>query len=592
MALEKFTRYQKIILIALAAALVLPLGIAGVLTNVMSEHNKPLFVLFGRKVREADFQRFARRWETIGRANPLAARQMDLDQPDSMERYFLMTAVAQETGVRASDESVTAACLALLNLDSNTKRKYYEDEVLRKCGQPVNVFEQAVRELIMCRSLRGLLQESIKVSTAELKAFFEKHFSEVKVEVAALRSELWRSDVLAPTEEDLRQRYETDKETPWLMIPRRVKVEYLAAPYETWMPLVSVAEEDLHAYYERKKADYLIEEPPASQPSAETRPASESRPAAGGGAPETQPASPAQESATIQVAPTPEPAPTTRPRYRSFEEVRDEIEKTIRARRAKEDVGALIMKARREAHELGMDEAAKRNGLLPGTTDFFSEDEAAEVPVLGGATSGTDDETSLRARAFRLEVGDTSTCANPDGEYVIRLAEDHPSRAPSFEEARSTVLERMLAEKTFDAALAAARKSLDAAAGGASFSDAIALVGKPIDVTSTDYLSAFSPEPYARDAVAALPGKMNVTTAQGESPVIYLWTVIERKLPEDSVFQNFKRYFGNAQFLQARYPDLEDRLLAEMRAFAGWQDMRSKTETPSTRQDADEGDLP
>jgi len=586
MALEKFSKHQKVILITIAAALALPLGVAGILQSVMARRRSTVASLFGEDVSELDMHTFVEHWRAIARANPPAARQMGFDRPGFYEDYFVLTQVARRSGIHVSDEEVATQAVALLQLPPGVDDATYARNILSRTEATPAVFEQAVRELIMCRSLHLLYVQSLKATHAEIQDFYDENYSQIKLQVAEIPADRFKEDVSEPSEDDIRERYELEKEAAWLEVPRRLQVEYLSAPYETWVPLVTVEEMELDIYYDRRKEDYRIEEPPASQPASAPTSAEEAVPA---------PEGPPEEAGdTPEVAVSPDGGEVEAPdsqaaaRYRPFDEVKGEIERIIRERRAREAAAALVMKARLEAQELGMEEAGKLNGLIPGKTEFFSEDTAADVPVIGSAPRVTDDD-SMWEVASRLEPGQISLTRNDTGEYVIRLVEDQPARPPTLDEAKAELRERILDERMLDAAVAAVGKARQAGSEGTELDQAVSLIGKEIETSTTDFLSTFSFEPYVAEAFGADVGTVSVTIDRSASPpVVYLWKMLERKLPEEGEFESFMKYFGSIGVISSRYGDLEERFFEDVKKHARWKDLRPELDRNADGEGEDE----
>ena len=577
MALEKFSKHQKVILIIIAAALVLPLGVAGILQSILARRRTVVASLFDEDVSELDLMTFSEHWRAIGRANPRAAKQMGFDERDFIENYYVLTEIARRAGMRVSDEDVATQAIALLQMPPNVDRRVYQREVLNRTGVAANVFEQAVRELIMCRNLRVLYVQSLKVTQAELQGFYDERFSQIKLHLATVPADLFKDDITAPSEGDIRERYERERDAEWLQIPRRLRLAYLAALYETWVPLVTVTEVDLQVHYDENKDRYLIEEPPASQPAS--APASDVEgPTATAGASDEEGG---VIESTVAATDVQEDVPASQPapRYRPFDEVKGDIERIIRQRRAREAAAALVMKAWQEAHELGMDEAGKLNGLVQGETPLFTRDEAGDVDVIGTPLRRSSDEDSLWSIAAGLEEGQISLSRNDEGEYVIRLIEDEPARPPTMEEARDDLRERILTERMIDAALAAAGEVLQAAREGTELEQAADLVGKEVQVTTTDFLSNYSFEPYVSDAFEADLGDVELTVDRSASPpVVYVWKALERKLPDQSEFESFKQYFGSIGYIADRYPLIDGQFFDDAKTYAHWKDLRADRE--------------
>jgi len=576
MALERFSKHQKWILIALAVCLVLPMGVMGIWQRVMSERDQKVAELFDDDVSAQELGSFIARWRTIAHVNrPLAAR-LGLLEEEGIDRYFVLTRVARECGIDVLDGEVAERALMLLRLDRSATREQYKRLLSRQYEIPMEPFEQALRELISCEKLMLEVARSIKVTDDEMWRYYDENFSKVKLDVVTLEARDFAEEATAPTEEEIAARYERDKETEWLMPPRRVKVAYAGALYEAWADLVKIEQADIEAYYERKKADFVIEEPEGE--AGQSPPASETD--APSGAPVIRSAEEMGEGAAGDgLAGEEEEEEEEKPRYRPLEEVKEEIEAIIRKRRAKEDARTIVVKARREAEIHGIKEAAERNGLLQGTTEWFSADEATDVPVVGGASSDPyADSQTLEAVAFGLE-GVIGVCRNERGAFIAKVIEDRPAYVPEPAEVRETIIERLIEEKRIEAAQAAGAGIVAAAQSG-DFAEAVASVGKEgLTVESIGDIEVWYPRPYARAAARSQVGTVSLTSDLGaEPPAVYVWKVVERKQPSAEEFQGFKDYYGAVAVLNSKYDNIAAWIQSDVNAFARWRRVDKKSE--------------
>lgn len=562
MALERFSKHQKWILIALAVGLVLPMGVMGIWQRVLSERDQKVAELFGDDVTGMDLREFRNRWSTIARVNRPLAAQLELLEEGGLDRYFVLTRVALKSGIDVLDAEVAERARMLLRLDESTTQEQYAGLLSRQYQiQQVGVFEQALRELMACEKLMLYVARSIKVTDDELWRHYEDNFSKVKLDLVTLTANDFADDAAAPTEEEISSRYERDKETEWLMVPHRVKVEYAGALYSTWKDLVKIERADLEAYYDRKKADFVIEEP-EGDPSAQSQPASDA------GASSEEPVMRSLDEA----------AEKKKPRFKPFDEVKDEIEAIIRKRRAKEDATTIVMKARREAENQNVKEAAAQNGLIYGVTDWFSADEANAVPVVGGTLAGQyGDSQALGTVAFALEdvIG---VCRNDKGAFAIRVIEDKPDYIPELAAVSDTIVERLVVEKRFQAAQSAAAGIVIAAQSG-DFAEAVASLGKEdLKVETTPILDVWYPIPYADAAARSEAGAVSMTPDPNATPpVVYVWKVVERQQPPGDEFEKFKEFYGSMAVLGRKYVNLAVQIQSDINGFARWRRVDRKS---------------
>ena len=563
MTLERFSRFQKWILIAIAAALVLPMGVLGIYQSVLTEKERDAAWIFGKGVSGRDMAAFRSRWLSLARINRQLGRSLGLLEQDGLNRYFVLTQVAQRSGIEVSDQEVARRALSLLYLPQDATQSAYEKRLAEVYRIPVSPFEQAIRELIACDKFTRALLDSMKVGPAELWQYCDENLSKAKVDLITIPATLFADKVAAPTDDDIRALYEQDRTTPWLLMPRRLRVEYAGALYETWKPLAEIEASDIEAYYERKKADFLI---PRTADDKET--------------PEQTDATDSGETGT--EAETPE-----KPRFRPLEDVRGEIESVLRARHAASQVNALILKAREEASRYGLAETAKLNGLRHGTTPLFNEAQAADVPILGVVGDRETLDDSLGHVAFTMGEGDYGIVRNGLGEFVIHIIEDEAAYPPSLAEVKEKIEERLRTEKCFRAAQDAARSIAESVRSGASLDEAAKSVNDGLKVTESDLLSPWSPGAYAAEASRSPLGTVSVSSDETSTPpCAYVWKVVERIQPDRRQFDRFRDFYGAFTVLRSEYGDLMKRLADDVMKYADFRTIEQEEAEKQSESDA------
>jgi len=306
----------------------------------------------------------------------------------------------------------------------------------------------------------------------ELRREFTRMDERIKVRMAVLKAEDALADVKDVPEEALQAQFEKYKkflagggpEGYGYRIPDKVAVEYLVADPAAFEAEAApkVADADIRAYYDaRKDPEYLVQEPKPEAAPAEKKDAAkeEKKDEAAGGAkgepgkegppaaekPQTPAAEAKTEAAAEPKAALAAPAAPAK-KFRPFEEVRDEIRKTLLRREAsilaREKLNTNVAEIRpmKPAPQLGIwaDGKQVRHVVVPGV---HSAEDLAKLEALGKAMHG---EEALAAYAVSVvglvsaekakiglqEISDA--CIGPDGEaYAFRVTRIEPNHEPA-----------------------------------------------------------------------------------------------------------------------------------------------------------------
>lgn len=219
---------------------------------------------------------------------------------------------------------------------------------------------------------------------------------------------------------------------------------------------------------------------------------------------------------------------------------------------------------------------AKKRGLAPLTTDFFSEDAApVNVPP----------SPAFNSAAFSLSKDNTISrvVEMANGVAVLHLAEIQPSDLRPLDQIKADIQKRLVQTKSVQSARIAAEntaRALQAAvAKGTDFKAAAAglkLKVETMPVFTPEKVSQSDPKLYSI-AFAAVPLKVNQVSdpvyLQGEDASVVVH-IDSRAQPDPAGLVDFEKRFRESQDVQLRNL-----------AFADWADWKSKQ--PGTRKPAD-----
>ncbi len=175
-----------------------------------------------------------------------------------------LVAEADRLGLRVTDEELRDELQhgqlgqILFPNGSFVGREAYEDFVARQ-DLTVPRFEQLEKDFIRVRKLRNLVGGGASVTDAEVHQELQRRNTKVKFEYAVLR----RDDILKglhPTEEELKAFYERKKAAYNNAIPEKRKVKYVLIDVAKIQAQTQVTHEDLLAYYDQHRDGYRVPE--------------------------------------------------------------------------------------------------------------------------------------------------------------------------------------------------------------------------------------------------------------------------------------------------------------------------------------------
>ncbi len=312
-----------------------------------------------REIRRLDQNQAASQLAILGYVNPL----LDQMAPQEALTWLLMLEEAQQMGVSASiyEAKEIAAILGLSDADlKRIARDHgftFEDLVealrawctvqtykelllgseheavglrLNELNNLVSQFQQIGQQQPFMRQyyLAMLYQQMERLSLGKpraseplLERFVSDQQANVKIGVAPVPADFYLDKVADPTEQQIKDLYEQYQDQlpgqskPYgfgYRFPRRLKLEYLAIPFDQVKATIRINESDAIAQYTRTKAQYEIAPtPPAAKPEGDA----------------AAPATPAEKQ------------------YRPYDEVRSQIIDQLRTEKAQELAERMIKTA-------------------------------------------------------------------------------------------------------------------------------------------------------------------------------------------------------------------------------------------------------
>ena len=135
----------------------------------------------------------------------------------------------------------------------------YEDFVMKNLHMSVPQFEQAMKDELLLRKLRGLVQDGVLISPEELKANYLQENTKIKLEYAVVSPE----DVMKqvhPSEAELRAYFDHNKNRYKDAIPEQRRVKYVVVDAARVAEKMPVTRDDLQRYYNDHKDQFRVQD--------------------------------------------------------------------------------------------------------------------------------------------------------------------------------------------------------------------------------------------------------------------------------------------------------------------------------------------
>jgi peptidyl-prolyl cis-trans isomerase D len=363
-------------------------------------------------------------------------------------------------------------------------REAYRNFVYGNYQMEVPVFEAQVKKSLLINKLRLLVEGGITVSPEDIQSAYEQQNVKVRFDYAVLSTADLAKSIKA-TDSELKAYFEQNRSKYENSIPARRKVAYVVL--DPGKQAVQLTDQDFQLAYEARKKEFEApEEVDVRHILVKTReqaldikkqleagarfedlakkysedPGSKDNGGLYANTPRKRMVPAFDDAAfSLPVGKISDPVQTSfgyhilrvdahRPaRVKPLEEVRSQLESSLRAEKATRMADALADRIIAEARTVGLEKAAAQHAQKVVTSDYFAI--TASLPGIGAAPQ-------FMQQVFGLEPRAVEKLAIPTGVALVEVLDVKPAATPSFAEVRSQVetefktdrAAQMLAQKT------------------------------------------------------------------------------------------------------------------------------------------------
>ncbi|KAA0242613.1 MAG: hypothetical protein DYG83_13885 [Candidatus Brocadia sp. AMX2] len=525
---------------------------------------KPIGKMFGRKVTQNEFADMLGRWQRL--FFPQAKESV----VSLVWKQLLFVEKAKRMGMVVTtqeiEDGLQRLALQIFGAKENINRSSLIQFLCNNFRLNQEQIMRTLGEALLVEKLESTMRMSVKMTTDEAWQRYSLENEQVKLKVLTMKAKDFSGSVHA-TEEEIRAFYEKHmndeyregSERPGYKLPERVKLECLIAKYDDVEKQVSVTEAEMKKYYEENKDIQF------RAAAAEQKPAGNENKTA------TKDESPADK----QPMKKDEKKSTN---YKSFTEVKGEIQKTLARQKAMEKAAELMNKLDEEIYET-MDKAERPSFKdlankykvtyeIPkgkkSNNEFLTESDLMEIfPGSNQIVQVAFDRDKYEA-SVPLEF--------VEGKVVFQIIDKKSAAAAPLEEIRNTVIYDLKLEKGLLKAKEIAEKHVQTAKNG-SFDDIVKAISaesgkKDIPVCETDYIARpmklFNKDSryiealkedrpnVAKKAFELKPGQLGIAVETSDEKACYIISLVDRKSADKAAFEKdrenvTKRYLYEKQ---------------------------------------------
>ncbi len=414
---------------------------------------------------------------------------------------------AQHMGLNITDGELRASLQRIPELFPDGKfvgEQAYQNFVLQATNLTVPEFEKRLKQDLLINKLQSTVEAGLTVSDKDIAEQFQRENTKVKFQYAVVALSDLRSG-LHPSDKELRDYFDKNKQRYENSIPEKRKAEYVLVDLSRIRDKVQVTQQELQRYYNEHQDEYRVPEevkvrhilvrtpPPDDNGKVDEKAVEQARQkaqsvldqlkkgadfaalakkdsddpgsAAQGGSlgwiqrgqtvPEFE-----QSAFSLPVGQTSGLVRSTfgfhiiqveekqQAHVKPLDEVKPDIEKVLAAQKASDLAEALAAKVQNQARTASLQAVAQQNGLQAVTTNLFTRDDS--LPGLGSAPE-------FMSSVFNAGAGAKAEMVHlPQGYAIFNVLQVEPPKTPTFEEAKTRVEEdfrteraqQMLAEKT------------------------------------------------------------------------------------------------------------------------------------------------
>ncbi len=500
------------ILVVICGAMVITLVPGGILGDAFGSGGSPNTVarVGNQDVTIPEVEELARRMLQQQFPKGAPAQFVPFMRQRAVESLILQKALlveAQRMGLTVSDQELRASLRQIPELFPDGKfvgQQAYQNFVIQATNLTVPEFERRMKEDLLVSKLRSILESGLTVSDQDIKQQFERENTKVKFQYAVVAIADLR-DSIHPTEKELRDFYDKNKQRYVDSIPEKRKAEYALVDTSRIRDKVKLTQQEVQQYYNQHEDEYRVPEevkvrhilvrtpPPDEKGKVDEKAVEQARQkaqslldklkkgadfaelakknsddpgsAAQGGSlgwiQRGQTVSEFEQTAfSLPVGQISGLVRTTfgfhiiqvedkqQAHLKPLQEVQADIEKVLTAQKAADLAQALATRVQNQARTASLQAVAQQNGLQPVTTDLFSRNDS--LPGLGSAPEFMNAVFNAGAQA-RAEMAHI-----PQGYVIFNVLQVVPPATPTLEQAKDRVEEdfkaeraqQMLAEKT------------------------------------------------------------------------------------------------------------------------------------------------
>jgi peptidyl-prolyl cis-trans isomerase D len=363
-----------------------------------------------------------------------------------------LVAEARRMGLRVNDDELRdelqhGALASRLFPDGKFIGQEEYENLLQQNDMTVPQFEEQEKEFILIRKLRALVSSSAFVSDSDVRDEFDKRNTKVKFEYAVIT----QADILKelhPTDEELKAFYERNKAQYVNSVPEKRQIKYVVIDNAKMAAATTVSDQDLQSYYDQHRDEFRV---------------------------------PEQVKVSHILIKTPLPAPGQKENEKGVAEARAKAEDVLKQVKAGGDFAKL-------AEKYSDDPASAKNG--------------GELGWLGRGRAGVPE---FDKAAFSLAKGQTSDLITSSfGFQIIRVEDKQEAHLKTLAEVKSEIEEKVKQQKATQATEAAANALLSLARTDGLDKAAAAKGDAPVTTDffgRTDNLPGLGASPQFMDAV-------------------------------------------------------------------------------------------
>ena len=282
-----FRKYEKTFFLIVFLPAIIGMGVTSVIVTVLTQKDaSPPGVVFGEPIPRHEWDLYMEPYRKLMRNE---------SDSDGQFRFYAFTKAAERAGLHVTDAEVrdwildnTSMNIARMKIQERmhaegldpqspeyrqkfqqyflehiaNARKDFTDDDYAKFLQIYQVtmqeFEGHQRRLLLQSKLEKTFEEAATVAPEEILKEFREKNQRREAEVVTLDGAAYVPTAgTVPTDEEIKKYYETNRAL--YDEPKRVSIEYAAAPFEKLRSEVATpSEEELEKYFKKHQADYMV----------------------------------------------------------------------------------------------------------------------------------------------------------------------------------------------------------------------------------------------------------------------------------------------------------------------------------------------